>query len=236
MKIAICDDDLFIVGIMDQMLTQIGKEEKIPLEVETFSDGKNLWDEINRSGAYDLIYLDIEMDQMDGITVAKNIRRRDLYTILIFVSSHDSYCKQLFDVEPFRFLDKPIEKEIFRKYFRAAYARLTDANERFVFQAEKKFYQIPYKEIIYIESEMRMICIHATSGEYEFYAKLNDVGKKIHEKNRYFIRIHRSYMVNFQYIRSMNMREVVLITGEVLPVSPKYKDEAMQKYMRLLNF
>lgn len=236
MRVAICDDDMYIVGAMDQMLTQIGKEDKLSLEVEAFSDGQVLWEEMNRSGAFDLIYLDIEMEQMDGITVAKNIRQRDPYTILIFVSSYDSYCRQLFDVEPFRFLDKPIDEETFRSYFRAAYVRLMDSNERFVFQAEKKFFQIPYKEIIYMESEMRLIYIHAASGEYEFYAKLNDVEKRIQEKSRYFIRVHRSYMVNFLYIKSMNMSEVVLVTGEVLPLSSKHKNEAMQKYMGLLNF
>lgn len=235
MRIAICDDDAYIVGAIDNLLMQIGKEEKIFLDVDAFSDGENLWEEIQRNGAYDMIYLDIEMECMDGITLARKIRQEDPYTILIFVSSYDQYLRQLFDVEPFRFLSKPIEEQVFRSCFYAAQNRITDVNIRFVFQSEKKIYQVPYKEIIYMESKKRTIYIHAKDETYSFYAKLNDVDQSIQAVNNYFIRLQKSYLANFLYIRYMNMHEAKLTTGEIITLSPKYKNSAMDKYMLLLN-
>lgn len=235
MRIAICDDDMAVTGVMDGMLQKIEKEEKIEMEVDVFFGGAGLWEQIQQTGAYDLIYLDIEMKDMDGITVARKIREKDPYTILIFVSAYDSYFRQLFEVEPFRFLDKPLDEKIFREYFLLAYKRISTQNERFAFRFEKRIYQLPLREIVYFESNLRVIYIHGKDREYRFYGKLNQVQEQMEKMSRYFIRIQRSYLVNYYHILSMNGKEVELITGEKLPVSKEYKDRALSRYLELLG-
>lgn len=235
MRIAICDDDMAVTGVMDGMLQKIEKEEKIEMEVDVFFGGAGLWEQIQQTGAYDLIYLDIEMKDMDGITVARKIREKDPYTILIFVSAYDSYFRQLFEVEPFRFLDKPLDEKIFREYFLLAYKRISTQNERFAFRFEKRIYQLPLREIVYFESNLRLIYIHGKDREYRFYGKLNQVQEQMEKMSRYFIRIQRSYLVNYYHILSMNGKEVELITGEKLPVSKEYKDRALSRYLELLG-
>lgn len=235
MRIAICDDDMAVTGVMDGMLQKIEKEEKIEMEVDVFFGGAGLWEQIQQIGAYDLIYLDIEMKDMDGITVARKIREKDPYTILIFVSAYDSYFRQLFEVEPFRFLDKPLDEKIFREYFLLAYKRISSQNERFAFRFEKRIYQLPLREIVYFESNLRLIYIHGKDREYRFYGKLNQVQEQMEKMSRYFIRIQRSYLVNYYHILSMNGKEVELITGEKLPVSKEYKDRALSRYLELLG-
>lgn len=235
MRIAICDDDMAVTGVMDGMLQKIEKEEKIEMEVDVFFGGAGLWEQIQQTGAYDLIYLDIEMKDMDGITVARKIREKDPYTILIFVSAYDSYFRQLFEVEPFRFLDKPLDEKIFREYFLLAYKRISSQNERFAFRFEKRIYQLPLREIVYFESNLRLIYIHGKNREYRFYGKLNQVQEQMEKMSRYFIRIQRSYLVNYYHILSMNGKEVELITGEKLPVSKEYKDRALSRYLELLG-
>ena len=173
------------------------------MEVDVFFGGAGLWEQIQQTAAYDLIYLDIEMKDMDGITVARKIREKDPYTILIFVSAYDSYFRQLFEVEPFRF--------------------------------EKRIYQLPLREIVYFESNLRLIYIHGKDREYRFYGKLNQVQEQMEKMSRYFIRIQRSYLVNYYHILSMNGKEVELITGEKLPVSKEYKDRALSRYLELLG-
>ena len=205
------------------------------MEVDVFFGGAGLWEQIQQTGAYDLIYLDIEMKDMDGITVARKIRGKDPYTILIFVSAYDSYFRQLFEVEPFRFLDKPLDEKIFREYFLLAYKRISSQNERFAFRFEKRIYQLPLREIVYFESNLRLIYIHGKDREYRFYGKLNQVQEQMEKMSRYFIRIQRSYLVNYYHILSMNGREVELITGEKLPVSKEYKDRALSRYLELLG-
>lgn len=235
MRIAICDDNKAVTGDIDSMLQKIKKEEKIEMEVDVFFGGTGLWEQIQRTGAYDLIYLDIEMEDMDGLTVARKIREKDPYTILIFVSAYDSYFRQLFEVEPFRFLDKPLDEKIFRDYFLLAYKRISTQNTRYAFRFEKRIYQLPLREIVYFESNLRLIYLHGKEREYRFYGKLNQVQEQMENMSRYFIRIHRSYLVNYYHITYMNGKTVELFNGETLPVSKDYKDRALSRYLELLG-
>lgn len=117
MKIAVCDDDRLLTGEIDGQLQKIREKTGISFETDIFFDGETLWEAIEKNGSYDIVYLDIEMKNMDGITVARKIRERDPYAILIFISSYDSYYEQLFEVEPLRFLHKPIDSGKIRGIF-----------------------------------------------------------------------------------------------------------------------
>lgn len=233
MRIAICDDDMAAAGSLEGMLKIIEREEKIEMKVDVFFSGTGLWEQIRETGTYDLIYLDAHMEDMDGITVARKIREKDPDTIFIFVSADQSRFCQLFEVEPFRFLEKPVDKKFFREYFLMAYRKISSQKERFAFQFEKRIYQLPLMEIIYFESQLRLIYIHGKKREYRFYGKMNQVQEQMENMSRYFIRIQRSYLVNYYYVTSMNRKEVVLLTGEKLPVSKEYKDRAMERYLEL---
>ncbi len=73
---------------------------------------------------YGLIFIDIEMEQIDGISAARKIRETDHSVLFIYISGYDKYLKELFEVEPFRFLSKPLDKEKFRRYFKEACHRI----------------------------------------------------------------------------------------------------------------
>ena len=90
MKIAVCDDDRLLTGEIDSQLQKIREKTGISFETDIFFDGETLWEAIEKNGSYDVVYLDIEMKNMDGITVARKIRERDPYAILIFISSYDN--------------------------------------------------------------------------------------------------------------------------------------------------
>ena len=172
MKIAVCDDDRLLTGEIDGQLQKIREKTGISFETDIFFDGETLWKAIEQNGSYDVVYLDIEMKNMDGITVARKIRERDPYAILIFISSYDSYYEQLFEVEPLRFLHKPIDPEKFDEYFRVAYTKLTSLEDRLHFEFNKRLYQIPYRDIVYMESRRRVIHLFGRNGEeYRFYKK-----------------------------------------------------------------
>lgn len=236
MKIAVCDDDRLLTGEIDGQLQKIREKTGISFETDIFFDGETLWEAIEKNGSYDIVYLDIEMKNMDGITVARKIRDRDPYAILIFVSSYDSYYEQLFEVEPLRFLHKPIDPEKFEEYFRVAYKKLTSLEDRLHFEFNKRLYQIPYRNIVYMESRRRVIHLVGKNGEeYRFYKKMKDLLEEISHTGNMFIRVHCSYVVNYYYIKSLSSTEVELLTGEKLPVSGEYKNEALKKFMGMME-
>lgn len=125
LKVAICDDDIKFSGKFESMLLKIKESEHIALESEVYFDGKELVEAICRNGKrYDLIFLDIEMKNMDGLTAAKEIRKYDDLTMLIYVTSHESYAIEAYEVQPFQFMVKPVNMERFHKYFMKAYENL----------------------------------------------------------------------------------------------------------------
>ena len=230
MKIAVCDDDRLLTGEIDSQLQKIREKTGISFETDIFFDGETLWEAIEKNGSYDVVYLDIEMKNMDGITVARKIRERDPYAILIFISSYDSYYEQLFEVEPLRFLHKPIDPKKFDEYFLVAYTKLTSLEDRLHFEFNKRLYQIPYRDIVYMESRRRVIHLFGRNGEeYRFYKKMKDLLEEISHTGNMFIRVHCSYVVNYYYIKSLSSTEAELLTGEKLPVSGEYKNEALKK-------
>ncbi|MDO4444320.1 MAG: LytTR family DNA-binding domain-containing protein [Bacillota bacterium] len=235
MRVGICDDDRFMTGKIEEELLAIGKEYGFQLDIEVFFDGAELWKDIQDNGSYDILYLDIEMKQMDGLSVAKKIRKNDPYTVLIFVSAHDSYCKSLFDVETFRFLDKPVDWKKFRKDFLAAFQKITDINQRITFSYNKKTYQVPYKEIIYFEKRMRTVHIYTDRREYMFYGSIDDVWEQMKAVGKHFIRVSKAHIVNYNHIESLNMSKLNLDNGVILTLRKEYKEDAWRRYAALMS-
>lgn len=235
MRIGICDDDRFMTGNIEKELLKIGKEYNLKLDIEVFFDGTELWADIQENGSYDILYLDIEMKQMDGLSVAKNIRISDPYTVLIFISAYDSYCKSLFDVEPFRFLDKPVDWQKFKKYFIAALERITDISQRFTFSAKQETFQIQYREITYFEKRLRVVYIHTHDRVYHYYGSMEDVWDRVNVSGKYFIRVGKSYIVNYNNIRSMGMSKVTLDNDLRITLGEDYKEDAWNRYTALMG-
>lgn len=117
LRIAICDDSPPITSEIESLLLSISQHTGIRMITDIYFDGKSLYSKISSGLHYDLIYMDIEMECLDGIQAARLIRTHKLPTVLIYVSSYDTYFTQLFEVEAFRFLPKPIDKTIFDSYF-----------------------------------------------------------------------------------------------------------------------
>ena len=102
-KVAVCDDDIATTGRIEDMLCRIAKRNYIPIETEVFWEGEHLSEAVESRNNFDVIFLDIEMGQADGITVARKIRETDKNVLIIYVTSHESYMQESFSVRPFRF-------------------------------------------------------------------------------------------------------------------------------------
>ena len=117
LRIAICDDDLPMTSEIESLLLNIMQDCHIKMDIDIFFDGQTLYQQIQSGTNFDIIYMDIEMSDVDGIQAARLIRAQNIPSILIYISAYETYFKQLFEVEPFRFISKPIDVHLFYKYF-----------------------------------------------------------------------------------------------------------------------
>ena len=235
-KVAVCDDETMIAAQMESIILDVCYRENIPVDVDVFYDGESMEKEIWQGTKYDLIYLDIQMENDDGITTAQNVRKTDENVLLIYVSGYDKYIMELFRLDVFAFIKKPIETESFENTFLDANRKICNQKFYFPFHYKNQESKIPCVDIMYFESQARKISIHVRNGEVEiFNGKLSEVEAWVDRGKIPFLRIHQSYLVNYHHIKSRSKKEVTLIDGTKLPVSEDRQKNFGVQYSRLLG-
>lgn len=232
-RIAICDDNLRFTGEVETLVALESDKMRLQTETDVFFDGSTLLETLSLGNRYDLIFLDIEMKQLNGIDAARKIREIDKTVLLIYISGYDQYLKSLFEMEPFRFLSKPLDKDLFCRYFREACQRIAETDTYFQFSFNKELKKVPIKDIIYFESQSRVIHIVRKDGIKDiFYGKLNDIEKELAKTNQRFLRIHQSFLVNFDYVTKINFSSVNLTIENGPDICLKISEDR-QKSVRL---
>lgn len=236
-NIAICDDKVEFSNRLEEILIEIIKEENIQADIDIFQSGDELLDKLRTDkNYYDMIFLDIEMKGMDGLETAKEIRREDEITTLIYVTSHKSYAIEAYEVQPFRFLVKPIQKETFYDCFIKAYNKIIAGNFYFQYKYEKIYYKVLVSDILYFESEKRIIWIHLKDGSIrKFYDKLNNIEKQMKKEKVDFYRLHKSLLVNSRYITKKAYDYVELMNGRQLDISEERRKEINKLYAQAVE-
>ena len=111
---ALCDDDKYIIEELKKLLLTYAKENRIIIDIDEFESGEKL---LNSENNYDIIVLDFQLGSTDGLTVAKELRKRNVLSCIIFLTSYPHFMIDAFEVNTFRFLLKPIDKSKFVERF-----------------------------------------------------------------------------------------------------------------------
>lgn len=234
-SIAICDDNKRDCYNLEEMLEFYCREKRIAMESDLFYDGISLYETMSLGKQYDLVFLDVVMDGMDGAMVGRGIRcALDNEEVqLVYMSYGVKDAEALFENRPLKFLRKPFHKK--RVFQIADYARkLSFRRERqFAYQKKRVFYQVPYEEILYFQSSGRKVEIHMTDEKSEFYGKLSEILKRGLPEQ--FVQIHQSYIINKDYIVELE-NDRVYLKGErgYFSISRTFRRSAAAHLKRLL--
>lgn len=232
LRVAICDDDVKFTGKFESMLLSITEGEHIEAYTEVFLGGMELVKSICDEGKrYDIIFLDIEMKDMDGLLAAKEIRKIDEITSLIYVTSHRSYAIEAYEVQPFQFMIKPIDIMMLHRYFMKVYEKIISGPFYFQYKYGKDTFRVLLNDIMYFESKKRVIYIHMADGSiHKYYDKLNEIEEQLKSEKVDFWRIHQSYLVNSRYIIRMSYDQVELSDRKQLFISEERRKMISEKY------
>lgn len=232
LSIAICDDQEQEVEEMYQMVHEVVCDYSVPYKIIKCSNGEDLIYELGEYGSFDLIFMDVELKRDNGVEVAKRIREKDPYCKIVFVSGYNQYYKSAFSVQPFQFIDKPINQDEFKEITRAAIKHIVNENEVFSFENKWKHYRISLKDILYFTSEHRIVRVYTKDGnQFEFYGKMNDVETVLEQISTAFLRVHKSHLLNMNYIKVLQRDVVVLQDDSELMVSARRRKEVLERYM-----
>lgn len=230
-SVGICDDGENICTSIEDMLMQCAKELNIQLDISVWYTGEGLRDYLEKGNPLDILFLDIELFQMTGIEVGDYIRNQldDMGMQIIYISGKASYAQQLFKTQPLDFLVKPISQSQVRDVLEMALRVMKRKKERFEFQQGKDYYYVPMGDIVYFGSQGRKVKIVTLKETFEFYGRLREVAQRLPED---FIAIHKSYIVNKEYIFRYTYEMVELVNGTILTISLANRKQIRERILR----
>lgn len=225
-RIAVCDDESIICKTIFDMIKQYSEKIGISCETDCFTSGEELCLEM-KSSQYDLIFLDIELPEMNGVAVGKYIREilNNETVQITYISSKQQYAMELFEIRPLNFLIKPITSDKIQAIIDKFLKLHSVDTQVFKFKVRQEYIKLPLSEIIYFSSSGRKINVFSSVKSYEFYGSLDDIYMEIKVDN--FLYIHKSFIVNYRYVRQYEYEQVTLIDGTILPIS-----QSRRKYIR----
>lgn len=228
MKVAICDDDVSVCDIIEDILCAYSKKNNIFIDVYQFYKVESLIQSIEDGNSFNLIYQDIEFPNMTGIDFGEflRVRTEDFFTDVVFISGANSYDRQLFSFQPLYFISKPFNNDEIIKSLELSLKKLDNNNSIFTYKKSGKTIFVPLNEIMFFESISREILIQTISTKDLFYESLNNLEQSLN--NSSFLRVHNSYLVNTRFIKSINKSVIILKNDFQISISRKYKDNILE--------
>ncbi|MBD5543665.1 MAG: response regulator transcription factor [Lachnospiraceae bacterium] len=219
-KVALCDDERNIVFQLKKLIEErYGRSFSI---MTAYSPEEMIGEcqEMHHKMA-DILITDIQFEtengQQSGIVAAKKIQDRYPKTQIIFMTGHLEYATEIFEAAPSYFLLKPIEKEHLYKALDKSIAKLQHEGTKSIrMELKGTVEKIPVNEILYVENKGRNLLVHMKEKDKRFHMKMGELEAKLPPC---FLRSHQSYLVNMDYIREFNRKELILQNNVKIPIS-----------------
>lgn len=241
-NIAICDDDVCDVETLNSYLHKISLEMDIDFQITSFYDSQKLLSAYTAPGAFHLLFLDVEMPELDGIELAKKIRALpDRNVRIIFVSSYPQYMKDSFNVQAFQYLTKPISKEIFFQEINRIidYINKSNRTQIMINTGTTESEVIFTDNIIYIEnvnSKKKLVRIFTADNRIiDTFGTIGEFEDKLTNNNT-FHSPSRGFIINLKHVHYISANSLVMDNSSEIPLSRR-KEKAIRGFFndQLLN-
>lgn len=220
-RIAICDDESFFTEELKQLISSYMMEKGIVFEIDAYGSGEalvNLGIEVVR---YTVVFLDINMDKMDGIRTAERIREVSRDILIVFVTAYVNYSLEGYRLDAVRYLLKGNAnfQSTVNECMDAIMDKLNYSVAKKEFEFKEGTKEISLDRLLFIESNLHKLEFHVMEDDmtiYTIYGTLNTLEGELTENG--FIRIHQSYLVNKKYIKNVKRYKVILTNRFELPI------------------
>ncbi len=221
MEIAVVDDEK---AVREHVCALI-EEQKPGSRIEAYATGEGL---LASGKRFDIVFLDIQMEGMNGIEAAKNLREQQGDTVLVFITGIKDYVFDALDLYAFQYLLKPIDEGKFAEVLERAVREAGRKKERRVLFVKSRNLTLDQSEILYIESRGKKAEIHTVRQTIEIYAAMDELVGQLGEE---FYRCHRAYIVNMDCITEYDGESITLTGGDRVYLAKKKYGEFVKAYM-----
>ena len=231
LSIAVCDDEVIECCNMAKRIKEIMEEMKMPCIIRQFRSGGELLQALE---SFDIVFLDIIMQELDGMKTAQIFREKASDKVLIFVSSSREYVFEAYDVEAFQYLLKPVEGRKLKSVLRKAVLKTEKRTQEFIIVSrDRQKKKLFLDDIYYFEIKGRMVDVHGPEGIFTYYEQIGELEDKLRDKG--FFRCHKSYLINLKYVDVYNRQEVILENGETIVIAKRRYEEFCQNVFKVMR-
>lgn len=225
LNIIIVDDEIMICNSIEKYIYNYYEsyEKNHNVNIIKFDNECKLFDYIENGNKANVIFMDIRLKRLNGIDIATKLQGYDNSLKIVFITGYIEYAKDIFRAKPVYFLLKPIKQNDINDVLdRIELDYLENERELLSFKTDNVIHCISKKDIYYIEAEGRNVNIHTRDKQYKANYKISDIYHQVKENMEM---CHRSFIVNLDKIDTINKYEVILISGQSLPLSRRRKDD-----------
>ena len=222
-KLAIVEDEDHFANDLTEYIDKYSQESGTLFDVTRYRDGDEITEEY--TGEYDIILMDIQMQFMDGMTAAEEIRKLDKDVVIMFITNMINYAIRGYEVDALDYVLKPITYFAFAKKLQRAVERVKNRSSHVISVSTKDgVMKLDCDDIFFIESQGHNLSYHTRSGEYVTRSKMQDAEDAVSDFG--FFRINKGYLVNMRHVDGVK-DSCALVKGEMLPVSRARRNEFM---------
>jgi DNA-binding LytR/AlgR family response regulator len=233
---AICEDEKDIAAYIEKTLANEFGKHNIQVEFDIFNDGKRLLEMIDEHYHFDMVFMDIEMPEIDGISICRRIRQTNEDSLVVFISNKDELVFSTFEVQPFRFVRKSHYDSILPELIDALDSELKRRNPSIIQVVEPRsrdIFSFDVSKIMYVEAQGKNCLIHSVGDVTEIKIFLSEIERLLSEYE--FIKPHRSYLVNYSYISSIKKDNIELSNKELIPISRNRTEAVKHEFITYTN-
>lgn len=230
MKIAIVDDEISEQDLLDKYIHEWALQKKALVETQRFHNSESFLFSWEDDRQYDLLVLDIEMGKMNGLELAKKIRKENEEIPIVFVTGYEEYMQYGYDVAALHYLIKPVNKEKFFSVLEKISKKPASAPKQ-LFMTNEGSRSIGLDRILYIEAAGHGSILHLENETVNLREPLGSIESKLGGQNGY-VKCHRAYIVNMQFVSMIFHSEVQLDNNERIPVSRGQLKNVQKEFLR----
>ena len=222
MKAAIIDDDVKYTQLLQGRLTEMSGQ--FPLIIETFLSGEAFLESRDK---FDLLFLDIELDGINGLETAEKFREKGEKALIIFLTSHMEFCQNGYLVNAYRFLDKNDDKARFHEAVGSAFHVINSRRKLVVYTLDNFEIFLDYDDMICIEVHNRGTCIHTITGDLYSREKISTMASLL--EGSWVYQPHRAFLINLNHCIKYDKQNIYLSRQIVVPLSEKKRNEFQKR-------
>lgn len=215
-QLVLVDDEQLQLDYMQQLLEELASELNLKLQIFQYSSAEAFLFALEDHPSWDLAFLDIEMKLMNGMELAKIIRQKAPDMQIVFATAYAEYAIEGYSVQALDYLLKPIKKINIRQVLERLLNQKNTEAAFIVVEYLGEMQRIELDELLYIEALGREVKLKLPHKELLIKEGLAEITDKLDER---FIKTHRSYVVNLEYVSRLQKNDVVLSTNETIPLS-----------------